>query len=305
MKRRKKSLVIDNDVKSLQVRLNPRQKKFAEHFVLVRNRYCDLTNSECSAKALALAGFKTYDSEEISQSIGTRLLANKKIADYIRSLDPDALTPQIKGSLTSSKTQDIILNALSNGMPRSEAAKLAAVSSQVLNDWLRKGENSEGYVYSSFFHKVRKAEAQFHYCALNIISEAATRIRTKKKTKTVYGLIPVKTKSKDTNGETTQIEQRMISKEVIEEEIPPDWSAAAWLLERKYADYWNTKNAENHMDPRDVARKIQMAIIEIDRSIPEHPDKYIDIVPEEKKYIENNPQSENLEQKDTKDEDSL
>ena len=79
----------------------------------------------------------------------------------------------------------------------------------------------------------------------------------------------------------------MLEKEVVEDILPPDWSAAAWLLERKYQD-WSPRKADDDIDPADVAKRIRMALVQIDERVPP-PDsfeKYTDKSVEESPIID-------------------
>jgi len=251
----------------LAINLDKDSRRFAEQFVIIRNKFESYDQIDVAREALVQSGVTDKKNGSLT-NLAEKCLRDPSIISYIQELDPFALMNNTKGSLSSVLVQDIILEALSRGMPRREALKLASVDEKVFDSWLTRGENGEGRAFSIFYRRVLQAEAQFHNESLGVIFDAATKIRTKLKTKTVYGIAPVnKGEEIIVNGKKQRTREVMLSKEVIEETLPPDWSAAAWLLERKYEE-WNNKSKDDGVDPRDVAKRIRMALVEIDDLVP-------------------------------------
>lgn len=248
-----------------------KQKTFAEKFVLITNQEEDLDKRQRAIKAVQQSGYPINGDEIAATEIAIKMLSNPNVVKYINKLDSTVLKSAKKiTNLSLDYVQSIILEAISRGLPRNEAAGLANVSPNVLSDWLKEGEEGKGRQQIIFYTKFKEAEAFFHQTALNVVYQAATGIRRKKKIKTEYALVPVKKGDLDENvkGKEALLKEVVLSKEVTEEEIPPDWYAAAWLLERKFGEVWSLKKGEKEKDPREIAREIQLAIIEINNSIP-------------------------------------
>jgi hypothetical protein len=119
--------------------------------------------------------------------------------------------------LTDERAQTIV-DAVRRGVPRETAARLAGVAPSTLFLWLSKGQQAASGRYSEFSEAVDRAAAEAEETAIEAIRQAAQG----------GGMITTRTY---TRKDGTVVEEITRAK--------PDWSAAAWYLERAFRDRWS------------------------------------------------------------------
>ncbi len=124
------------------------------------------------------------------------------------------------------------------------ACKLNGISESVGYEWLARGQGThprpKTALYARFAEAVEKATAEAESRALVTIQKAAlggAPVVRSKRTKTTTRTL------KDGTVET------VTNSEDIEELTPPNWTAAAWYLERKFPDRWAKKQKLEHSGP--------------------------------------------------------
>jgi len=119
---------------------------------------------------------------------------------------PTKLTPEV---------QDAILRALRAGNYMETAAAFGGVHKDTLYDWLKRGradivKGKEDGLYASFVRALDKAVADGEVRDVAIIAEAA-------------------------QGRPAQLDR---DGNVIRAAVPPQWTASAWRLERRWPKKW-------------------------------------------------------------------
>lgn len=133
-----------------------------------------------------------------------------------------------------------LLNGIQQGLSYVDACALANITYKSFSRWRKRGQDTldayelaletnpdarihpDEQMYVDFVHHLRKAEAAGKVLLANAIKRSAMGNGTFRKTITVQHI-----KDGQVVAES--------SKEIVEE-IPPDWRAAAWVLERKGYD---------------------------------------------------------------------
>ena len=125
---------------------------------------------------------------------------------------PCKLTPEV---------QDRIAAAVRAGAYRQIAATLAGINERTLYDWLAKGKDGKrDGKFVQFYQAIKRAEAEWEQEQAEAIRETAKGGQLLSRTTT---------ERKDGSTVTTETYTR------------PEWTARAWLLERKAYERWGKK----------------------------------------------------------------
>lgn len=149
------------------------------------------------------------------------------------------------------KRKRILLEALRAGLTNRRAAYLAGISEVTFYDWMRRGKAGEP-IYKKLYKKSKAIEAGLEKEALSIIRRSAMGGHEVNETKVVLS---------ETKGrELTTTTKKML----------PTWTAAAWILERKFPDHYGKENRDPLRDksPDDVAAEVKTALDALMTSVP-------------------------------------
>ena len=124
----------------------------------------------------------------------------------------------------SPQMQETICALIASGLGEVESATKCGISERTYFTW-KAGKASK---FRRFNQAVQEAKAEFERAALEQISAAAYSRAYKLKTVTKY----------NAKGE-------IVSKEETSEALPPNWHAAAWLIERRFPHKYGRKVIEN------------------------------------------------------------
>jgi transposase-like protein len=124
---------------------------------------------------------------------------------------PCKLTPE---------AQERIVNAVRNGCYRETAATLGGVDDSTLYLWLREGKETKTGPKFDLFNAVKKAEAEWEAEQIAGIEAAG-----------IGGAVISRTTTTKKDGSVV----------ITETLARPEWTARAWLLERKLYDRWAKK----------------------------------------------------------------
>jgi hypothetical protein len=125
-----------------------------------------------------------------------------------------------------------VVKALRAGNTRQDAAEFAAVGKTTFYRWLAVGRKSKRGRFREFWNAVKKAEAAARVRNVGVIRRAARGGTVIERTTT-------------TRRDGTEI--------VTEKLARPEWTAAAWHLERRTPEDWGSNRAELTKLIRDVA----------------------------------------------------
>lgn len=135
----------------------------------------------------------------------------------------------------SPEVQERIVMAVRAGATREVAAALVPVNVRTLYRWLSNGHKHENGLQSQLSQAIEKAEAEFE-------AEAILRVRQS----SIGGeIIARKT--------TTRKDGAIVVEETY---TRPEWTAAAWLLERKYPDRWGRRERIDLRVLREEAKRM-------------------------------------------------
>lgn len=123
-----------------------------------------------------------------------------------------------------------IVDSIASGMPEIHSAVLFGICRTTLSDWKRKKP--------AFSASIKKARAQAMQGRIAVITAAA-------KGGDEYETQETVTKSKDGS----------ITKKVVRKKTPPNWTAAAWYLERQYCDQFGL----NRLDLKELLQLLRAA----------------------------------------------
>jgi len=118
------------------------------------------------------------------------------------------------------ESQERIVAATRNGAYREIAARLGGVDRATLLRWLKDGREATAGLQHDFYAAVKKAEAEWEQEQVEGIRDVA-----------VGGQVISRTTTTRKDGTVT----------VTETLSRPEWTARAWLLERKLYDRWAKK----------------------------------------------------------------
>ena len=113
------------------------------------------------------------------------------------------------------------------GCTYADACLRVGIAKSTFQRWKVKGQEQARGQFSAFCAHLKKAESDYRAYYLKKIQDAANEssVETKKTVRT------------DGDGETT-------FQEVVELKRAPSWTAAAWLLERKFPEEYSRKHLE-------------------------------------------------------------
>jgi len=131
---------------------------------------------------------------------------------------PTKLTP---------KVQERIVQGIRLGMPYEHAARYGGIDKTTFYRWLEKGEAQGRGAYRDFRNAVKDAEGQAEASWLATVEQAS---RGKVVDKVV----------KRYDKRTGQLIEEVSTQEWLQ---PPQWTAAAWKLERRYPDAYSNRSA--------------------------------------------------------------
>ena len=118
------------------------------------------------------------------------------------------------------EVQARIIEAISAGSTRDDAAGYAGIHPSTLYDWAKRGAKEKAGEFSEFSESLKKAEAECAVRNVTIIASAAQG----------GGLLERTTTIKKDGSKTT-----------TEKYAGPQWTAAAWWLERRRSADWALK----------------------------------------------------------------
>jgi len=161
---------------------------------------------------------------------------------------PDTLTNRRK--FTRSRRR-VLIEALSAGISITRACGLAGISPDTYRKWLELGKDKSRPTYNYFRRKVKQIEHKKELEALETIRKAyqgGKRITERKITIGPKGI------------ETT----------VTTKELMPQWTAAAWRLERLYPEEYgrNKQGTDNEKTVEETARDIKAAADILFNTVP-------------------------------------
>lgn len=139
------------------------------------------------------------------------------------------LTPEV---------QERIVAAVRDGAHRGIAATLGGIAESTLYAWLKDGSEAKSGLKKEFLEAIKKAEAEWEQEQVKAIREVAEG-----------GELLSRTTTEKKNGDT--ITQETYTR--------PEWTARAWLLERKAYERWSKK--ERVEITGDKARPLSVKII--------------------------------------------
>jgi hypothetical protein len=122
---------------------------------------------------------------------------------------PSKLTPKI---------EEIIFECIALGLTYEKVAFAAGVSRHTLINWRKRGQKAKSGIYFNFFNKLKAAEAAGERINLQKIRDAAVGGQEVKQSKKFY------------RG------NKIVKRITTTKKTPPDWRAAAWILERRYPE---------------------------------------------------------------------
>lgn len=159
--------------------------------------------------------------------------------------------PNYKNTFTQ-VARNIIYKALEARMSITKAIGLANVSRSTFERWMKKGEDPSNENYYKFRNKVEEIRATNEAEALAILEKVQYGNYTITETKVVIS---------EEKGKTVT---------TIKKKAAPNWSAAAWYLERCCSGYeLKPYSDKNEKSSEEIALEIMEAIQSIENSVPE------------------------------------
>ncbi|HEY1188597.1 MAG TPA: hypothetical protein VGE74_13170 [Gemmata sp.] len=125
--------------------------------------------------------------------------------------------------LTPEKAKAIV-NALASGLPREHAAQLAGISVRTMMRWRAKGRDAARGLYHDFCRDMKKAESYFVGQQLKAIVE--------------------------------------IGRGEYESEAAPQWTALAWVLERRFPGDFGRRDTTAHTVEGKGKKAMQLVLVE-------------------------------------------
>lgn len=123
------------------------------------------------------------------------------------------------------RTQSLILVGVRLGLTYEDAAQAAGIHYRTLALWMAKGKTATRGQFFQFFQALTRAKQEAQLTLAKQIHDAARGGQMLKETRT--------TTHSDGSVETV----------VIERQSPPDWRAAALILERRYPESWGRRDS--------------------------------------------------------------
>ena len=148
------------------------------------------------------------------------------------------------------RNRKIVYAALEVGLPLSRCYALIGVSQLIFNGWLEYGKDARFKRYYNFRQKIKRIEKQRELEALEVIRLCGSGGITITKTRVKIG----------PRGQETE---KTVST------LAPQWTAAAWFLERTARDVYSKDMAVFTKTPQEYARDIQEASNALFDSVPD------------------------------------
>ena len=124
------------------------------------------------------------------------------------------------------ETAAVIIAAVRSGMSVRAAADLAHVGRSTVMKWIAQGRNEKRGRFRDLIDRITRARAELVREALQVIRDAIDgKLTPRRITKVITDAVGQK-------AEVTTITE------------PPDWRAAAWLLERRFRDEFSSNAKE-------------------------------------------------------------
>jgi hypothetical protein len=138
------------------------------------------------------------------------------------SFEPEKI-PKIKPgrrAKLNNTTLRVITKGIAKGLTIAHSCSLAGISPHTYQQWKRRGrdEHEKDGRYKHFITQIKRAEAHLQRRMLRVVRDAALKPFEWDEVKTVEY-------ADGTGSETVTTKTR-----------PPQWTAAAWLLERKFPE---------------------------------------------------------------------
>lgn len=155
-----------------------------------------------------------------------------------------------RNSKFNNRRTKILLSALEMGITRKRACALAGIGNTTFDRWMEQGKDKSRPVFVNFRKRVKKLHAKQEKEALKAIKQAYKGGTTIRETKMV-----IKPKG-------TEIVK-------VTKEVGPQWQAAAWFLERRFAeDYGRNKIEDSERSAEEMARDVKAAADLLFNSVP-------------------------------------
>lgn len=177
---------------------------------------------------------------------------------------PDILDPMARPSLLTDERAERILTLVRTGLPLSRVAEAVDVGETTLYDWKKRGNAERHRIaeglkptkkeapYLEFLESLERAEAEGEATLLARIQSAARG--GGKTTKTTQ-----KSEYDPELGDMVITEQT-----TVETEHAGQWTAAAWLLERRFPSRWRRRDSlDVTFTPEDLAARLAEVIVEV------------------------------------------
>lgn len=146
------------------------------------------------------------------------------------------------------EVRELLLKALRGGVHREVAATLAGICESTLYKWLKAGREARNGEKKAFFQAVKKAEAEWELEQVLAVREVAEG-----------GQLLSRTTTERKSGDvvTTETYSRA------------EWTARAWLLERKIADRWAKRDRIDITIRQEAERVAKELGLDVDAVIAE------------------------------------
>lgn len=147
------------------------------------------------------------------------------------------------------RRRKILFGAIGLGLSRATACALAGINDSTFRQYMDYGKDSTLKKYRFFRKKIISLEAQREYDALEVITKCSQGGFKIKKTKIKQGI------------KGMEIERTVST-------MAPQWTAAAWFLERKKKDEWGRDSIQTSKTPEEYAQEINQAARMLFGSVP-------------------------------------
>lgn len=165
-------------------------------------------------------------------------------------------------TILNKEIQTALVEAISLGLKIEDACSLAGITQASFFAWIQKGEKlGAKQVYIEFAEAIKKAQPSRKRVLLSRIYQAARGGKIVKDKKTTTRLV---------DGTKTAVTEVVET----EHEVPPDWKADAWMLERGFPDEFGRRYQVDVTDWRKQAEKSGVDSKEIDAAFNKLVDEF-------------------------------
>jgi hypothetical protein len=140
-----------------------------------------------------------------------------------------------RGPKLTPEIQKVIVDAATTGTPRRYAAERAGVDESTVRRWIAKGRKLKTGIYRTFCTLLKKAEADGITARVARITKAAQGGQVIEKTTR-------------TTTTTTKDGKQTTTTTTTEKHAPPQWTADAWMLERRCPDEFALQRKKDIQD---------------------------------------------------------